>query len=299
MKISGDFYGLPTHSLENKWIRLEYLAEAGPRLVRLFMAGSDKNLLAETPENFWETAHGRFNIRGGHRLWHAPETMARTYMPDNDGLTVTEVPGGVRLTGPQEPETGIRKSITVTLRDDAPGLVLKHTLLNNGVWPVELAPWAITQMRLGGTAVLPQQVGALDADGLLPNRQLTLWPYTHLADPRLHLIDDCVLVGPAVLAEPVKIGAFNRQGWLAYCLDDVLFVKRFDVLDGRAHPDFGCNAEIYANNQCLELESLGPLTVVQPGQSVSHRETWELHHPIKPPHTPADIRELIARFLGD
>ena len=124
MKISGDFYGLPTRSLENRWIRLEYLAEAGPRLVRLFVAGSDKNLLAETPESFWETAHGRFNIRGGHRLWHAPETMARTYMPDNDGLTVTEVPGGVRLTGPQEPETGIRKSITVTLRDDAPGLVL-------------------------------------------------------------------------------------------------------------------------------------------------------------------------------
>ena len=159
MKNSGDFYGLPTRSLENKWLRLEYLAEAGPRLVRLFVAGSDKNLLAETPENFWETAHGRFNIRGGHRLWHAPETMARTYMPDNDGLTVTDVPGGVRLTAPQEPETGIRKSMTVTLRDDAPGLVLKHTLHNHGVWPVELAPWAITQMRLGGTAVLPQQVG--------------------------------------------------------------------------------------------------------------------------------------------
>jgi len=294
---SGDFHGLPTRILENEFLRLEYLAEAGPRLVRLFPAGSAQNLLAEAPETFWETPYGRFYIRGGHRLWHAPEKMPRTYMPDNTGLVITDLPDGVRLEGPKEPDSGICKTMTVRLHAGRPSLTIEHTLLNAGLWAVELAPWAITQMRLGGTAVFPQQVGQLDDEGLLPNRQLTLWPYTQLADTRLHLDDDYILVGPDVAARPCKIGAFNRRGWLAYLLDDVLFVKRFPVHDGRPHPDFGCNAEIYVNDQCLELESLGPLALLPPGQTVSHTETWELIRLSHRPQSAADLRAVIQQHL--
>ena len=294
---SGDFHGLPTRILENEFLRLEYLAEAGPRLVRLFPAGSAQNLLAEAPETFWETPYGRFYIRGGHRLWHAPEKMPRTYMPDNTGLVITDLPDGVRLEGPKEPDSGICKTMTVRLHDGRPSLTIEHTLLNAGLWAVELAPWAITQMRLGGTAVFPQQVGQLDDEGLLPNRQLTLWPYTQLADTRLHLDDDYILVGPDVVARPCKIGAFNRRGWLAYLLDDLLFVKRFPVHDGRPHPDFGCNAEIYVNDQCLELESLGPLALLPPGQTVSHIETWELIRLSHRPQSAADLRAVIQQHL--
>lgn len=294
---SGDFHGLPTRTLENDYLRLEYLAEAGPRLVRLFAAGSDQNILAEAPDIFWETPYGRFNIRGGHRLWHAPEKMARTYIPDNDGLVVTDLPDGVRLEAPQEPDTAVYKTMTVRLHTDRPALTIDHTLVNGGVWAVELAPWAITQMRLGGTAVFPQQVGQLDDDGLLPNRQLSLWPYTRLNDARLHLDDDYVLVGPETDAQPFKIGCFNRHGWLAYFLDDLLFVKRFPVRDGQPHPDFGCNAEIYANDKFVELESLGPLTLLQPGQSVSHSETWEVHGRVPQPQSPAETRRLIQQHI--
>ncbi|MCA9875708.1 MAG: hypothetical protein KC441_18685 [Anaerolineales bacterium] len=294
---SGDFYGLPVHTLENDHLKLEYLAEAGPRLVRLFAAGSDQNILAEAPETFWETPYGRFYIRGGHRLWHAPEKMARTYIPDNDGLVVTELPEGVRLEAPQEPDTAVHKTMTIHLHADRPALTIEHTLLNGGVWPVELAPWAITQVRLGGTAVFPQQVGQLDEDGLLPNRQLTLWPYTRLNDARLHLDDDYILVGPDVDAQAFKIGCFNRHGWLAYFLDDVLFVKRFPVREDQLYPDFGCNAEIYANDKFMELESLGPLTLLQPGQSVSHSETWEVHGRLTPPQTADEMRGLINQYV--
>jgi len=294
---SGDFYGLPVRTLENEYLKLEYLAEAGPRLVRLFAAGSDQNILAEAPEMFWETPYGRFFIRGGHRLWHAPEKMARTYVPDNGGLVVTELPDGVRLEAPQEPDTAVYKTMTIHLHADRPALTIEHTLLNGGVWAVELAPWAITQVRLGGTAVFPQQVGQLDDDGLLPNRQLTLWPYTRLNDARLHLDDDYILVGPDVDAQPFKIGCFNRHGWLAYFLDDLLFVKRFPVREGQSHPDFGCNAEIYANDKFLELESLGPLTLLQPGESVSHSETWEIYGRIPHPQSAAEIRERIQQHV--
>ena len=66
----SDFHGLPTRNVENGHLRVEFLAEAGPRIVRLFLAGSDENQLVELPNLAWETLLGDFCVRGGHRLWH-------------------------------------------------------------------------------------------------------------------------------------------------------------------------------------------------------------------------------------
>lgn len=296
MHRDDDFYGLPTQTMQNDFIRLSFLAEAGPRIVRLGLVGRDLNLLAETPEVFWETPYGRFYIRGGHRLWHAPEQMARTYIPDSDGLRVTPLPDGVHLERPREPDTGLVKAMTITLDPVRPVVTIDHELRNEGVWPVECAPWAITQMAVGGTAVFPQQTTPIDADGLLPNRQLTLWPYTRWSDPRLTLAEDFIFVGPDVLTEPIKIGCFNRQGWLAYCLEDLLFIKQFPAYDGAVYPDFGCNAEIYANNTCVELESLGPLSPILPGESARHRETWQVHRLPGRPESLAQVRSAVQQL---
>jgi hypothetical protein len=59
-------------------------------------------------------------------------------------------------------------------------------------------------------------------------------------------------------------------------VDGVLFRKTFDVLAGLPHPDNNCNAEMYCGNQFIELESVAPLTKLQPGDSVSHTETWDI-----------------------
>lgn len=45
--MAPDFYGLPTRVLDNGYLRLEYLVGAGPRLVRLFLAGSEENPLGK------------------------------------------------------------------------------------------------------------------------------------------------------------------------------------------------------------------------------------------------------------
>ncbi len=42
------------------------------------------------------------------------------------------------------------------------------------------------------------------------------------------------------------------------------------------YPDHGCNAEIYCNENFLELESLAPLVYLEPGAGVQHREVWEI-----------------------
>lgn len=277
-------------ALKNDFLQIEYFTTS-QRIMGLSLRGKP-NMLADiggTPPI--PTPWGDFHFRGGHRLWHSPEAMPRTYAPDTGEMKITDLPDGVILETQTEPGTGIRKRIEIHLAADAPSATLTHTLINDGLWPVELAPWTITQFRLGGTAILPMPVGNVDAAGLLPNRQISLWPYTRLNDPRLSLRDDYVIFKADALP-PFKLGYFNPHGWLAYWLDGALFRKTFEVQTALLHPDNNCNAEIYCGDQFIELESLAPLTLLNPGAEVNHVETWDVFDGMK--SLPEDVQQILA-----
>lgn len=288
------FNGRSTLILENQFIRLETLATA-PRIVR-FQPQGKMNLFAHLPPDPVPTPYGDFFLHGGHRLWHAPEAMPRTYIPDNEGAEVSRFPDGLRLSQSAEPWTHIAKSIEIRLNPERPQLAIQHELRNDGPWTVELAPWALTMFRLGGTAVFPQPANNVDPNGLLPNRQLAIWPYSKIDDPRLKLRDDYILLhtssSPGL--PPIKIGYFNPAGWQGYYLDDVLFVKRFDPRPGAAFPDGGCNTESYCNHQFIELESLGPLRPLHPGETATHTEIWELYDSLDQPFLSKEIQAALA-----
>lgn len=294
-KSEGDFHGTPTGIIENEHVALEYLPFA-PRIVRLNLKGFG-NLFADLGNEVLTTPYGEFHFRGGHRLWHSPEAMPRTYIPDVQGVTVTDVPGGVRIDQPAEPWTHIAKSIEIRLNPDRPQVIVEHDLRNEGAWSAEFAPWALTMFRLGGVAILPQPVGNADPAGLLANRQLSIWPYTKVNDPRLILRDDFILIKAEPKVTPdssaVKVGYFNPQGWMAYWLDGVLFVKRFDPVAGVPLPDGGCNTESYCNHKFLELETLGPMVTLPPEATITHTETWELFTSLEQPFIPDAIRSII------
>jgi len=282
--MTGDFYGLPTRIISSAHLRLEFLAQAGPRIVRLMLAGSDENLLAEVPDVHWSTPYGEYFVRGGHRLWHAPEAIPRSSIPDNSGLVIEERNGAVRLCQPPEPETHIAKSLEICLHEDRPAVTLRHELQNGGAWPVELAPWAITQLPLGGLAILPQRTEPTDRHGVAPNRHLVLWPYTRWQDPRLRLGDEHIVIEACPNLPAFKVGYMNHHGWISYLRRRVLFIKRFEPHVDQPHADLGCNVEVYCNERFIELETLGPLCRLAPGQSVTHVETWEVHPGVDTPH---------------
>ena len=288
-----DFHGEPTRILENRYLQLEYLTNSA-RIVRFSPKGKS-NLFADLGHSAIQTPSGSFYFRGGHRLWHAPESMPRTYMPDNEGAVVSDIPNGIRIKMPPESWTHITKVIEIQLNPDQPQVILHHELRNEGAWKVELAPWALTMFRLGGVGIFPQPVGNVDDVGLLPNRRLSLWPYTQIDDPRLTLRDDFFLVHASPSLPPIKFGYYNPQGWLSYWLDGILFVKRFDTPVGAQYPDEGCNAEVYCNDQFIELESLAPLELIRPGQTVRHSELWEVYESLDVPFIPAQIKQLVVQ----
>jgi hypothetical protein len=284
--------GIPMNKriLKNDFLQIECLTDS-LRVMGLLPAGKPDMLadLSDLPPI--STPYGDFYFRGGHRLWHSPEAMPRTYIPEA-GVTITDLPDGLILEAHTEPGTGIRKRIEIQLASDKPSVTLTHTLGNDGLWAVQLAPWAITQFRLGGTVILPMPLGNVDPAGLLPNRQFSLWPYARINDQRLKLDDAFVLFKADPLLPPFKLGYLNLHGWIAYWLDGVLFRKTFDPQAGLSHPDNNCNAEMYCNDRFVELESLGPLTALPPGAWVSHVETWDIFDGIDA------LPEEIQRLLG-
>jgi hypothetical protein len=278
-------------TLQNDFFQIEYRTDA-LRISGITPTGKS-NLLVDLRDMLpITTPYGDFRFLGGHRLWHAPEAMPRTYIPDGE-VKVTDLMDGVRLELPTEPGTGIRKCMEVRLASASASLTLAHTLVNDGLWPVELAPWAITQFRLGGTVILPLPAADGDFVGLSPNRQFSLWPYARIDDPRLQLGDEFILFHAEALPPRFKIGYFNPHGWMAYWVDDVLFCKTFETPMGVAYADNNCNTEMYCSDQFVELESLGPLKKLDPGSSVIHLETWTVSTGWN--SLPVDLQGLLTR----
>jgi hypothetical protein len=118
-----------------------------------------------------------------------------------------------------------------------------------------------------------------------------------MRDPRMVWRDDFILVRAEAALPALKVGYTNRAGWLAYWRDGLLFRKSFEWQVDTVYPDGGCNAEVYCGDRFVELESLGALGVVAPGQSVQWTETWEIYPSLDVPFLPAEIRELLKRNI--
>ena len=65
--------------LSNDKIEIVITLDVGPRLIRLGFPGGP-NHFKEFPETLGQTGGTEWNSYGGHRLWHAPEQMPRTYV---------------------------------------------------------------------------------------------------------------------------------------------------------------------------------------------------------------------------
>ena len=286
--VAGDFHGHPTLRLEGTAAWIEVLASSGPRIVGLGRTGG-ANLLAETPDLGWETPFGRYELVGGHRLWFAPEDPERGAVPDRDGLVAERLADGLRLVGAVEPGTGLVRTIEVRLEPGLPVLHLCHELRNTGADTLEIAPWSITQLPLGGRVLLPQSP-AVPGHEVRPNRNVVLWPYTSWEDPRIRIRDGLVTVEAAGGTE-LKVGSFDEAGWVAYVRDGVALVRRFAPATGEPHPDLGCNVETYCGPHFLELEILAPLRALAPGDAAELHERWELRLDVD---AQADARALAA-----
>jgi hypothetical protein len=282
--------------LANDSMELVITRSVGPRVIRLAPLGG-RNLFKEFPEQLGGTGEAEWMIRGGHRLWHAPEAKPRSYALDNSPVPCEILNDfSVRLTPAAEGENGVQKTLEFSLAAERAEVSVVHTLTNTGPWTIELAPWALTVMAPGGTAIIPLPEKQSHTDVLVPDFPLVLWPYTDMRDPRYGWGRRYLTFSQDPQRGPGKFGLPVALGWVAYQLDDLLFVKYFDYDPSARYPDYGCNFETFSNEEMLEVESLGPMTLLAPGESVEHVETWRLFTGVPACTTEDELdREILAR----
>lgn len=284
-----DIRGAEGVRLETSALALEVTTGCGPRITGF---ASKKGRAGNV---MWQTdavASTGLRFLGGHRLWHAPEHLERTYQPDNDAVAVKPLKTGLALAQVPEAKTGLQKALKIEFRGERTVRVT-HALTNHGLWPVETACWALTMLRPGGYGVLPLlPKGSHAAGDLLPAYSLVPWTYTDLSLDGWDLHRDYFGIDVPAFDTSQKLGLTDYPGWSAYHIDGATFVKHAAVIAGASYPDRGSPFETFTNGQMIELETLGPITRLAPGESVQHVEHWTILDGLKEPATDGAFAKL-------
>lgn len=253
--------------------------DVGPRIL-WFSLKDGPNHLRPNPAHFGLKGGLDYRSYGGHRLWIAPEDPVTTYTPENEPVRFEVGIESARFES-QINSFGLKKEIELQWDDRVVRLI--HRVENRSSQLFELAPWAVTVMAAGGECIIPSEPELPHPDGLLPNRRLILWPYTDMNDPRFTWSSRTARLKQTEAPSPQKFGSFVSAGVAAYTNFGETFVKVFDADPKATYPDMGCNFEAFTRHDMLEVETLGPLRVLAPGEYAEHIESWMVIKETPPP----------------
>ena len=287
------------YRVSNGEIELIVTGDVGPRVIRFGFPGG-QNLFKEYAEQLGKTGEATFQLRGGHRIWVAPEQLVTTWALDNAPVKIEIKDGVLEATEPVEPTTGLQKQIIIKMAASGPTVEVLHRVKNTNPWLIEFAPWALTIMAPGGTGISGFPPRGKHPQVLEATNPLTMWAYTDLSDPRWRFTKKYIALRQDSQAkEPQKIGLFNPHTWAAYLLGSELFLKEMNADPARTYTDFGCSFETFTNNEMLEMETLGPLQKIEPGKAAEHVEHWSLHKNVRVPEwTDAALDAAVGSLLA-
>jgi hypothetical protein len=289
-----------SYRISNGEVEAIVTADVGPRVMRYGFVGG-QNFFKEFKEQLGQSGEAGWQPRGGHRIWIAPEDPVKSYAPDNQpiGREVTE--DGVIATAPAEPLTGLEKQIALRMAAVGSAVEVTHRIRNAGTEPYRLAPWALSMMAQGGCGIHGFPPRGTHPEMLEPTNPLVMWAFTNLADERWKLLGrHLVLRQDPNNSVPQKLGTFNRHTWGAYLLNGELFVKRYEAAGSPGdYPDLGCSFETFTNADFLELETLGPLVTLAPGESLTHTERWTAFRDVQVEHwEDGELDRVLGPLVG-
>ena len=269
------------YRVSNGEVELIVTGDVGPRVIRFgFVDG--QNVFKEFPDQLGGSREEKFQLRGGDRVWKAPEDPVATWAPDNMPVEITITANGVIARAPVEPLTSLQKEIEVRMATSGTEVIVLHRITNRSLFALEYSVWALTMMAPGGIAITGFPPRGKHPEKLEATNPLVMWAYTNLSDKRWVFTKKYMaLKQDPRNSEAQKLGMFNRDTWGAYILNGEAFIKRAHANSGETYPDFGCSFETFTNNEFLEIETLGPLTKLPPGKTAEQAEHWSLHRGVK------------------
>ena len=267
--------------ISNDIVKLLVTVDVGPRVINYsFIDGENvmfedvDRIFSESGPDFEKFGGGAWYIYGGHRLWTSPEGMPKSYYPDNAPVPYELIENGAIFRPEAQKWNQYKYEITITLDPDSSKVKLNHKVINCAAWAVELAPWTLTVLAPGGFEIIGQPT---KDTGLLGNRLLALWPYTKMTDERVTWGDRYIgLKMNPENTDKFKLGINSEHGYAMYFNHGDMFLKQYNPVENGNYPDGGMSFETFTNNIFLEMETLGELKKIEPGDFAEHEECWSL-----------------------
>ena len=272
----------------------------GPRVISVSRKGMENMMYQDIEKKpldpKLEEYDGQFTLYGGHRIWISPEVLPRCYYPDNKPVVYKKIQNGASFAAPVEDKNFIQKTIRITMTEEAPEFYVEHEVKNCGMWDIEFAIWCLTVLDGGGKEVIPMPKREA---GLLSNRNISLWDYSEMNDPRVYWGKNYItLKQDKSKKNPFKLGINNEEGWAAYFNKGQVFIKSFEPSPEGFYPDNNCCFETYTNNVMLECESLSEFVLLEPGEEACHGETWEIFEAdAAPSDNEKEIDKVMKKYL--
>src|SRR5437879_10444823 len=117
-----DFKGWPnSYRITNGELEVIVTSDIGPRIMRYAFPGG-QNVFKEFTETLGKSGEEKWQLRGGHRIWAAPEDAVKTYAPDNGPVHILNKGAVLEATEPVEPLTGLDKQLVVTMSATCSGV---------------------------------------------------------------------------------------------------------------------------------------------------------------------------------
>ena len=139
--------------------------------------------------------------------------------------------------------------------------IVTYSIINESDQTQKVAPWEITRVDNEGLIFFDAPVEGITPAGLMPfeSKYGAVWYKTDEANANR------------------KINA-DGKGWLAYCNNGLLLVKKFEDLDASQPAPEEAEVQVYVNRgkTYIELESQGAYTTLKPHESLSWTVRWYL-----------------------
>lgn len=209
-------------------------------------------------------SQSRFPESFGSTFWTSPQ-KEWNWPPvpefDKQAYTVKRRDSHLVITSPVSQRLGLSvgKDFSVDPKDYA--FVITYSIKNEGSEPRRVAPWEITRVPNNNGLIF---FNAVDS----------IWPAGLMTFETAH---DAAWYKTDEAPQNRKVNADGR-GWLAYCGDGLLLVKKFQDLKADELAPGEAEIQVYVNRgkTYIELESQGAYTLLQPGEELQWTVRWYL-----------------------
>ena len=209
-------------------------------------------------------SQSRFPESFGSTFWTSPQ-KEWNWPPvpefDKQPYTVKQRDSHLVISSPVSQRLGmsVGKDFSVDSKDGA--FVITYSIKNEGSEPRRVAPWEITRVPNNNGIIFFAAVDSIWPAGLMTFESAhgAAWYKTDEAPQNR------------------KVNA-DGCGWLAYCADGLLLVKKFQDLKADEPAPGEAEIQVYVNRgkTYIELESQGAYTLLQPGDNLTWTVRWYL-----------------------